>query len=91
MVTTRFASVPSALDPDEGLVVDQSVDALAEGMRAFLRGEVPLPKDSVRDRWRWLRKRLSEVPEIDLDDLFHRMEVEAVKVSQSSDCKPGFE
>ena len=48
VVTTRFASVDSALPPGQGLVVERSVDGVAEGMRAFLRGEVPRPHfDSV--------------------------------------------
>ena len=44
VVTTRFASVDSALPPGQGLIVDCSVDGVAEGMRAFLRGEVPRPQ-----------------------------------------------
>ncbi len=48
VVTTRFASVDSALPSGQGLVVERSVDGVAEGMRAFLRGEVPAPQfDSV--------------------------------------------
>jgi glycosyltransferase involved in cell wall biosynthesis len=41
VVTTAFASVKDALPDGCGLVVDASVAALAEGMRAYLRGEVP--------------------------------------------------
>ncbi len=44
VVTTRFASVDSALPAGEGLVVERSVEGVAEGMRAFLRGEVPPPR-----------------------------------------------
>jgi CDP-glycerol glycerophosphotransferase (TagB/SpsB family)/glycosyltransferase involved in cell wall biosynthesis len=48
VITTRFASVDSALPPGEGLVVERSVEGVADGMRAFLRGEVPTPHfDSV--------------------------------------------
>ncbi len=43
VVTTRFASVDSALPAGQGLIVDCSVDGVVEGMRAFLRGEVPRP------------------------------------------------
>ncbi len=43
VVTTRFASVASALPAGQGLVVERSVAGMAEGMRAFLRGEVPAP------------------------------------------------
>ncbi len=42
VVTTRFASVGGALPEGCGLIVDPSVEALAEGMAAFLRGEVPV-------------------------------------------------
>jgi glycosyltransferase involved in cell wall biosynthesis len=44
VVTTRFASVDSALPPGQGLVVARSVDGVADGMRAFLRGKVPVPQ-----------------------------------------------
>ena len=44
VVTTRFASVDSALPAGEGLVVERSVEGVAEGMRAFLRGEVSPPQ-----------------------------------------------
>jgi glycosyltransferase involved in cell wall biosynthesis len=44
VVTTRFASVDSALPPGQGLVVERSVEGIADGMRAFLRGEVPVPQ-----------------------------------------------
>ncbi len=43
VVTTRFASVDSALPPGQGRVVERSVEGVAEGLRAFLRGEVPPP------------------------------------------------
>ena len=41
VVSTRFGSVVAALPADAGLIVDQSSDALAEGMLAHVRGEVP--------------------------------------------------
>jgi len=41
VVTTAFGSVHSALPEGVGLVVDRDVDALAQGLRAALRGEVP--------------------------------------------------
>lgn len=41
IVSTRFASVTDALSDDQGLIVDRSDDALAEGMRAYLAGAVP--------------------------------------------------
>lgn len=40
VVTVEFASAASALPNGDGLVVPQSVDDLAAGMRTFLRGEV---------------------------------------------------
>ncbi len=43
VVTTAFGSVAGALPPGSGLVVDRDVEALAGGMRAALRGEVPAP------------------------------------------------
>ena len=43
VVATAFGSVRGALAEGVGLVVDRDVDALAEGMRAALRGEVPNP------------------------------------------------
>jgi len=43
VVTTSFGSVRGALPEGYGRVVDRSVGALAKGMRAFLRGEVPSP------------------------------------------------
>jgi glycosyltransferase involved in cell wall biosynthesis len=42
VVTTAFDSVRSALPEGQGLVVPRSVEGVAEGMRAFLRGEVPV-------------------------------------------------
>ncbi len=42
VVTTAFGSVRSALPEGVGLVVDRTVPALAEGLRAALRGEVPV-------------------------------------------------
>jgi CDP-glycerol glycerophosphotransferase (TagB/SpsB family)/glycosyltransferase involved in cell wall biosynthesis len=43
VVTTSFESVAGALPPGTGLVVDRDHHALAEGMRAAKRGEVPNP------------------------------------------------
>lgn len=43
VVSTRFGSVQGSLEPGVGLVVDRSVEALAEGMTVALRGEVPSP------------------------------------------------
>jgi hypothetical protein len=40
-VTTAFGSVDGALPEGYGRVVPRSVDGLADGMRAFLRGDVP--------------------------------------------------
>jgi len=40
IVSTRFGSVAGALDEGEGLVVDLSAEALAEGMSRFMAGEV---------------------------------------------------
>lgn len=40
-VTTDFDSVKGALPPGYGLIVPRTVAGLADGMRAFLRGEVP--------------------------------------------------
>jgi glycosyltransferase involved in cell wall biosynthesis len=42
VVTTAFDSVRSALPAGQGLVVPRSVEGVADGMRAFLRGEVPV-------------------------------------------------
>ncbi|WP_169721429.1 glycosyltransferase [Brevibacterium album] len=39
VLTTRFGSAESAMEGSDGLIVERSVDALAEGMRAYLRGE----------------------------------------------------
>ncbi|WP_406831864.1 glycosyltransferase [Pedococcus sp. KACC 23699] len=48
VVSTAFSSVASALGPGDGLVVDRSVEALVEGMRAALAGDVPnVPFDPV--------------------------------------------
>lgn len=41
VVSTRFASVDSALAADEGLVVERSVNALADGLRMHVDGAVP--------------------------------------------------
>jgi CDP-glycerol glycerophosphotransferase (TagB/SpsB family)/glycosyltransferase involved in cell wall biosynthesis len=43
VVTVSFGSVEDALPPGFGLITDSTDEALAEGMRAFLRGEVPAP------------------------------------------------
>lgn len=43
VVATAFGSVAGAVTPQDGLVVERSVEALAEGMAAALRGEVPNP------------------------------------------------
>lgn len=43
IVTVDFASVRGALPAGTGLVVDQTDESLADGMMAFLRGEVPAP------------------------------------------------
>jgi hypothetical protein len=41
VVSTSFDSVGSALAPGEGLVVERTVDALADGMVAAAEGRVP--------------------------------------------------
>jgi CDP-glycerol glycerophosphotransferase len=41
IVTTSFGSVRGALPDGYGLIVKREVEALAEGMRAFLAGKVP--------------------------------------------------
>jgi CDP-glycerol glycerophosphotransferase (TagB/SpsB family)/glycosyltransferase involved in cell wall biosynthesis len=41
IVTVEFASAKNALPAGSGLVVPQTDDGVAEGMTAFLRGEVP--------------------------------------------------
>ncbi|MDQ1588393.1 MAG: CDP-glycerol glycerophosphotransferase [Microbacteriaceae bacterium] len=41
IVTVEFASAKNALPAGSGLVVPQTDDGLAEGLAAFLRGEVP--------------------------------------------------
>ncbi len=43
VVTTRFPSVRDSLPEGTGLIVPQTVEALAEGMAAAVRGEVPNP------------------------------------------------
>ncbi|MGO2035137.1 MAG: CDP-glycerol glycerophosphotransferase family protein [Brevibacterium sp.] len=40
IISTRFGSVDSAMEGSGGLVVERNDDALAEGMRAFLAGDV---------------------------------------------------
>ncbi|WP_435298360.1 CDP-glycerol glycerophosphotransferase family protein [Timonella sp. A28] len=43
VITTRFGSAESALPPSEGLIVEQSVEALADGLRSFINGKVNTP------------------------------------------------
>lgn len=43
VVSTNFDSVGGSLTDGVGLVVERDVEALAEGMRAALRDEVPNP------------------------------------------------
>ena len=57
IVTVEFASAKNALPAGSGMVVPQSDDGVAEGMRAFLRGEVP---DSRFDWPAYNRKAVSE-------------------------------
>ena len=40
IVTTRFGSVESAMEDSGGLIVDTDEDALAEGLRKFLDGQI---------------------------------------------------
>jgi CDP-glycerol glycerophosphotransferase (TagB/SpsB family)/glycosyltransferase involved in cell wall biosynthesis len=48
IITTAFTSVGDSVPEGAGLVVPQTVKGVANGMRAFLRGEVPsLPLDPV--------------------------------------------
>jgi glycosyltransferase involved in cell wall biosynthesis len=48
IVTTDFASVRGTLPPGYGRIVPRSVEGLADGMRAYLAGEVgALPFDHV--------------------------------------------
>ena len=49
VVSTAFGSVAGALPEGTGLVVDRDIDALAEGMRTALRGEVPNPPFDLHD------------------------------------------
>ncbi|GAA2066663.1 glycosyltransferase [Leifsonia soli] len=57
IVTVEFASAKNALPPGSGMIVPQSVDGVAEGMRAFLRGDVP---DSHFDYHAYNRKAVAE-------------------------------
>ncbi|MCI0156152.1 CDP-glycerol glycerophosphotransferase family protein [Leifsonia shinshuensis] len=41
IVTVEFASAKNALPKGSGLVVPQTVEGVADGLRAFLRGDVP--------------------------------------------------
>jgi glycosyltransferase involved in cell wall biosynthesis len=48
IITTAFTSVGDSVPEGAGLVVPQTVKGVANGMRAFLRGDVPsLPLDPV--------------------------------------------
>ena len=47
VVTVAFGSAADALPSGFGLVTASTVEALADGMRAYLRGEVPAPKFDV--------------------------------------------
>ena len=57
VVTVAFGSARDALPAGFGLVTERTDAALAEGMRAFLRGEVPSP---VFDVARYTREALAE-------------------------------
>ena len=57
IVTVEFASAKNALPKGAGLVVPQSVDGVADGMTAYLRGDVP---DSVFDWAAYNRKAVAE-------------------------------
>lgn len=41
VVSTAFDSVSGALSAHDGLIVPRSIDGLADGLRAYLAGEVP--------------------------------------------------
>ena len=62
VVSTSFDSVGSALAPGEGLVVERTVDALAEGMVAAVEGRVPCVDFDVRGLQRARRRRSSSAP-----------------------------
>jgi hypothetical protein len=47
IVSVSFSTVADALPSGSALIVDQTDDALAEGMFAFLRGEVAPPRLNV--------------------------------------------
>ncbi|WP_285116078.1 glycosyltransferase [Leifsonia sp. fls2-241-R2A-40a] len=57
IVTVEFASAKNALPAGSGMVVPQTVDGVADGMRAFLRGDVP---DSHFDYVGYNRKAVAE-------------------------------
>lgn len=57
IVTVEFASAKNALPAGTGMVVPQTVEGVAAGMRAFLRGEVP---DSHFDYHAYNRKAVAE-------------------------------
>ncbi|ANF31219.1 teichoic acid synthase [Leifsonia xyli] len=57
IVTVEFASAKNALPAGSGMVVPQTVEGVADGMRAFLRGDVP---DSHFDYVAYNRKAVAE-------------------------------
>jgi len=57
IVTVEFASAKNALPAGSGMVVPQTVEGVADGMRAFLRGDVP---DSRFDYAAYNRKAVGE-------------------------------
>ena len=57
IVTVEFASAKNALPARTGMVVPQTVEGVADGMRAFLRREVP---DSRFDYRAYNRKAVAE-------------------------------
>lgn len=77
VVTTAFGSVKGAMPEGVGLVVPRDHEALAEGMRAALRGEVPNPPfdvdaynaEAMEDFYRAIGANVS--PEVGADDGAH--------------------
>ncbi|MGH1549083.1 CDP-glycerol glycerophosphotransferase family protein [Leifsonia poae] len=57
IVTVEFASAKNALPVGSGMVVPQTVEGVADGMRAYLRGDVP---DSHFDYVAYNRKAVAE-------------------------------
>ncbi|WP_020077172.1 glycosyltransferase [Cryocola sp. 340MFSha3.1] len=57
IVTVEFASAKNALPAGSGMIVPQTVDGVADGMRAFLLGDVP---DSHFDYHAYNRKAVGE-------------------------------